>query len=221
MATNLAQLLLSILPFALASMVSPLAIITVMAVLSATTQRAVKAALFTITYAAAFSSVCLLLLAIGSAATSGGTPSRLTAGIDIIAGIILLYAAGRSLRRGTASKSLNPEAMSVAAVVSMGVLFSAGNVSSLIPALVAGKDIGVAAVPPIDKAIAFAFLLIIALSWVWVPVAVYLVTPSDFDRLLDPVIRFLRQHGGQMMAAVFLLIGLYLIFRGATDFVAL
>ena len=75
--------------------------------------------------------------------------------------------------------------------------------------------------PPFDKAVAFVFLLAIALSWVWVPVAIYLVTPKNFDRLLDPVIRLLRKRGGQMIAAVFFLIGLYLLFRGVTGFAAL
>jgi hypothetical protein len=51
------------------------------------------------------------------------------------------------------------------------------------------------------------FLLAIALSWVWVPVAIYFVTPKNFDRLLDPVIRLVRKRGGQMIAAVFFLIG--------------
>jgi DNA-binding transcriptional LysR family regulator len=111
--------------------------------------------------------------------------------------------------------------MSVAAVVAMGIIFSASNFSSLLPALAASKDIGVAVAPPFDKAIAFVFVLVIAMSWVWAPVAVYLVTPKNFDRLFDPVIRLLRRHGGQMMAAVFLLIGLYLIFRGVTGFAAL
>jgi threonine/homoserine/homoserine lactone efflux protein len=202
-------------------MVSPLAVITVMAVLSATTRRALKAVLFAITYAAVFSAVCLLLVAIGSAATNGGKPSAVTVGIDIVIGLVLLYVAARSLTRQSASRSFDPDSMSLGGVVSMGIFFSASNFSSLLPALAAGKDIGVAAVPSVDKAVAFVFLLAVALSWVWAPVAVYLVTPTNFDRLLDPVIRVLRRHGSQMMAAVFFLIGLYLLYRGVTDFAAL
>ncbi len=224
MATDLLHLLLTVLPFALASMVSPLSIIAVMAVLSATKRRALKAVFFAITYAAVFSAICLVLVALGSAATIGGKPSPATAGIDIVLGVILLYVAGRSLTNRVSTpllRSFDPDAMNVAAVVSMGVLFSASNFSSLIPALAASKDIGVAAVPPFDKTVALVFLLAIASSWVWAPVAVYLVTPNNFDRLLDPVIRFLRRHGGQLMAAVLFLIGLYLVVRGVTSFVAL
>ena len=224
MATDLLHLLLTVLPFALASMVSPLTIIIVMAVLSATKRRALKAVLFAVTYATVFSAICLLLVAVGSAATIGGTPSSAIAGIDVLLGIILLYIAGRSLTRGVGTplvRSFDPDVMSVAGAVSMGVLFSASNFSSLIPALAASKDIGVAAVPPFDKTIAFVFLLAIALSWVWAPVVIYLVTPNNFDRLLDQVIRFLRRHGGQLMAAVLFLIGLYLIVRGVTGLVML
>ncbi len=75
MTTDLAHLLLTVLLFALASMVSPLAIIAVMAVLSATKRRAFKALLFAITYATVFSTVSLLLVAIESAATSGSNIS--------------------------------------------------------------------------------------------------------------------------------------------------
>jgi hypothetical protein len=224
MATDLPHLLLTVLPFALASMVSPLTIIIVMAVLSATKRRALKAVLFAITYATVFSAICLLLVAVGSAATIGGNPSSAIAGIDVFLGVILLYIAGRSLTKGVGTplvRSFDPDAMSVAGAVSLGVLFSASNFSSLIPALAASKDIGVAAVPPFDKTIAFVFLLVIALSWVWAPVTIYLVTPNNFDRLLDPVIRFLRRYGGQLMAAVLFLIGLYLVIRGVTGFAAL
>jgi hypothetical protein len=205
-------------------MVSPLSIIAVMAVLSATTRRPFKAVFFTITYATVFSAICLVLVAIGSAATIGVKPSPATAGFDVVLGIILLYVAGRSLTKGVNTpllRSFDPDAMSIAAVVSMGVLFSASNFSSLIPALAASKDIGVAAVPPFGKMVALVFLLAIALSWVWAPVAVYLVTPNNFDRFLDPVITFLRRHGGQLMAAVLFVIGLYLLVRGMAAYITL
>jgi hypothetical protein len=177
MATDLPHLLLTVLPFALASMLSLLTIIIVMAVLSATKRRALKAVLFAITYATVFSAICLLLVAVGSAATIGGNPSSAIAGNDVFLGVILLYIVGRSLTKGVGTplvRSFDPGAMSVAAAVSLGVLFRASNFSSLIPALAASKDTGVAAVPPFDKTIAFVFLLVIALSWVWAPVVISL-----------------------------------------------
>jgi len=224
MATDLLHLLLTVLPFAIASMVSPLTLIVVMAVLSATTRRALKAVFFAITYSAVFSAICLLLVAFGSAATIGGKPSPATVGFDVVLGVLLLYIAGRSLTKGVTTpllRSFDPDAMSVAAAVSMGAIFSVSNFSSLIPALAASKDIGVAVVSPLDKVVAFVFLLAIAMSWAWGPVAVYLVTPNNFDSLFDPVIRFLRRHGGQLMAAVLFLIGLYLLVRGVTGYIAL
>jgi hypothetical protein len=98
-------------------MVSPLTIIIVMAVLSATKRRALKAVLFAITYATVFSAICLLLVAVGSAATIGGNPSSAIVGIDVFLGVILLNIAGRSLTRGVGTplvRSFNPDAMSVA-----------------------------------------------------------------------------------------------------------
>jgi len=42
------------------------------------------------------------------------------------------------------------------------------------------------------------------------------VTPKNFDRIFDPIIRFLKEHGSQLIAAVFFVIGIYLIGRGVT-----
>ena len=100
-------------------------------------------------------------------------------------------------------------------------MFGVGNIFSSLPALAASKDIGVAIVPPFDKAIAFIITMIIALCWLWGPLAIFLITPGHFDQYLDPVIRFLRKHGGQLMAVVFFLVGIYLLSRGIMGLTAL
>ncbi len=106
--------------------------------------------------------------------------------------------------------------MSTGALVSMGIAVGFGNISSSLPVLAASKDIGVAMLSVYDKAIAFFLAMAIALCWSWGPLAVCAVTPQNFDCIFDPVIRFLKQHGSQLIAAVFFVIGIYLIARGAT-----
>ncbi len=49
------------------------------------------------------------------------------------------------------------------------------------------------------------------------PLAVYAVTLRNFDRIFDPIIRFLKKHGSQLIAAVFFVIGIYLVARGVTS----
>jgi hypothetical protein len=212
--TDLSQLLVAVIPLAAAAMVSPVAVITVMAVLSSGEHRARNGTLFVATYAAVFSLICLAFLAVGHLTTSGGKPSAATVSIDIILGLILLYASARSLLKKRESKEADVKTIGAATVAVGGAALSASNVSSLIPALAASKDIGVALVPPFDKAIALIVTLVIALCWVWGPLAIFLITPQHFDQYLDPVIRFLRKHGGQLMAAVFLFVGIYLLGRG-------
>lgn len=212
--TDLSQLLVVVIPLAIASMVSPVAVITVMAVLSSGEHRGRNGILFVVTYAVVFSLICLVFLAVGSLTTSGGKPSLTTVSIDIILGALLLYASARSLLKKKEPKGAGAKAIGAAAIVSAGVLFGIGNIFSSLPALAASKDIGVAIVPPLDKAIAFILTMIIALCWLWGPLAIFLVTPQHFDQYLDPVIRFLRKHGGQLMAAVFFLVGIYLLSRG-------
>jgi hypothetical protein len=46
-------------------------------------------------------------------------------------------------------------------------------------------------------------------------------SPQHFDRIFDPIIRFLKKHGSQLIAAVFFIIGIYLITRGVTSAIRL
>jgi len=165
--------------------------------------------------------ICIVFLAIGSATTSGGAPSLTTASIDIILGILLLYASARSLLKKGESKTFDLSTMGTTAIASTGAFFGVGNISSSLPALAASKDIGVAVISPIDKAIAFVITMLIALCWSWAPLALYIASPKNFDRYLDPVTRWLRKYGGQLIAAVFLLVGVYLLVRGISDLTAL
>lgn len=65
-----------------------------MAVLSTGEHRARNGVLFVATYAIVFSLICLVFLAVGHLTTSGGKPSATTVSIDIILGLLLLYASG-------------------------------------------------------------------------------------------------------------------------------
>ncbi|MGB8310669.1 MAG: GAP family protein [Halobacteriota archaeon] len=219
--SGLSQVLTTVIPLAIASMVSPLAIITVITVLSAGSNRAKKGVLFVSTYFLTFAVICIIFLAIGSATTSGGMPSLTTASIDIILGILLLYASARSLLKKGETKTFDPSTMGATAIASMGAFFGVGNIFSSLPALAASKDIGVAVISPLDKAIAFVITMVIALCWSWVPLAIYIASPKNFDRYLNPVTGWLRKHGGQLIAAVFLLVGVYLLVRGISDLTAL
>jgi cytochrome c biogenesis protein CcdA len=214
-------MLLVVIPLAIASMVSPVAVITVMAVLSGGEHRARNGVLFVATYGIVFSLICLVFLAVGHLTTSGGKPSLTTVSIDIILGLLLLYASARELLKKKESNAANIKTIGAATVVLGGMVFGFGNIFSSLPALAASKDIGVAVVPPLDKAIAFIVTMVIALCWLWGPLAIFLITPKHFDQYLDPVIRFLRKHGGQLMAAVFFLVGIYLLSRGVIGLSAL
>ena len=214
-------MLLVVIPLAIASMVSPVAVITVMAVLSGGEHRARNGVLFVATYGIVFSLICLVFLAVGHLTTSGGKPSLTTVSIDIILGLLLLYASARELLKKKESNAANIKTIGAATVVLGGMVFGFGNIFSSLPALAASKDIGVAVVPPLDKAIAFIVTMVIALCWLWGPLAIFLITPKHFDQYLDPVIRFLRKHGGQLMAAVFFLVGIYLLSRGVIGLTAL
>jgi|GEM_PF-292862 len=215
--TDLSSLILDVLPFALASMVSPVPLIIVMTLLSASAS-AHRVILFATTYIVVFAAISL---AFGSIAAAVGKPSAVSAGVDLVLGIILIYVSARSLRRPNVARSLDPGTMRTGAIAAMGVALAASNFSSLLPVLAASKDISIAAVPPADKAIAFFFMLAIAVSWIWVPVAMYFIAPSHFDQYLNPVITFLNKHGGQLMAVVFFVIGVYLLIRGVSSLATL
>ena len=214
---TLPQLLEDVIPLAVASMVSPLAVIMVMTVLSSAQHRLKKGTIFVATYCSVFSLICLVVLAVGSLTTTGGKPSLTTVTIDIILGLLLLYASARSLLKKQESRTFDATAMGTGALVSMGIAVGFGNISSSLPVLAASKDIGVAVLSVYDKAIAFFFAMAIALCWSWGPLAVCAVTPQNFDRIFDPIIRFLKEHGSQLIAAVFFLVSIFLIARGVTS----
>src|SRR5450756_2149838 len=89
---TLPQLLAVVIPLAIAAMISPLAIITVMTVLSSAEHRLKKGAIFVAMYCVVFSLICLVFLALGSLTTTDGKPSLMTVMIDFILGLLLLYA---------------------------------------------------------------------------------------------------------------------------------
>ena len=215
--TTLPQLLAVVIPLAIASMISPLAIIMVMTVLSSAEHRLKKGAIFVATYCIVFSLICLVFLALGSLTTTGGKPSLTTVTIDFILGLLLLYASARSLLKKQGSRTFDATAMGSGALVSMGIAISFGNISSSLPVLAASKDIGVAVLSVYDKAIAFFVAMAIALCWYWGPFAVCAVTPRNFDRIFDPLIRFLNKHGSQLIASVFFIVGIFLVARGVTS----
>lgn len=214
---TLPQLLAVVIPLAIAAMISPLAIITVMTVLSSAEHRLKKGAVFVATYCVVFSLICLVFLALGSLTTTDGKPSLMTVMIDFILGLLLLYASARSLLKKQGSKTFDATAMGSGALVSMGIAFGFGNIFSSLPVLAASKDIGVVVLSVQDKAIAFFLTMAIALCWCWGPLAVCAVTPRNFDRIFDPIIRFLNKHGSQLIAAVFFIVGIFLVARGVTS----
>src|SRR5271157_2176886 len=152
---TLPQLLAVVIPLAIASMISPLAIITVMTVLSSAEHRLKKGTIFVATYCVTFSLICLVFVAAGSLTTTGGKPSLTTVTIDIILGLLLLFLSVRRLLKKQGSRTFDTTAMGTGALISMGIAFGFGNISSSIPVLAASKDIGVAVLSVSDKAIAF------------------------------------------------------------------
>src|SRR5665811_1555383 len=164
---TLPQLLAVVIPLAIAAMISPLAIITVMTVLSSAEHRLKKGAIFVAMYCVVFSLICLVFLALGSLTTTDGKPSLMTVMIDFILGLLLLYASARSLLKKQGSKTFDATAMGSGALVSMGIAFGFGNIFSSLPVLAASKDLGVGVLSVQDKAIAFFLTMAIALCWCW------------------------------------------------------
>jgi len=89
--TDLSPLILDVLPFALASMVSPVPLIIVMTLLS-TSASAHRVVLFATTYIVVFAAISL---AFGSIAAAVGKPSAVSVGIDLVLGVILIYVSAR------------------------------------------------------------------------------------------------------------------------------
>ena len=95
-----------------------------------------------------------------------------------------------------------------------GAALAASDFSSIIPYLVALKEMALAGVSEVDAWLALVVFLLIMLAPMVLPTALVFAAPSTADKVLGPVRRVLQKHGNTIIAVVCFVIAVYLAEKG-------
>jgi cytochrome c biogenesis protein CcdA len=185
-----------ILLYALVAGLSPLALLSTLAVLGSGRRRANGSA-FGFAFLLAQSTVLLIAILVGSAAT----PDRerhhetLAAALELALGLALLALAWRARRprvpqqpsgeSRTKALLAKLRGLRPATAFSVGALLGVGGVKRLTITLFSGATIAVAALTRADEATLGILYVLIASLLVWLPVAVYLIAGKRADELTE------------------------------------
>ena len=209
----MSDLILKILPLAVAAAINPTGILVVRARL-ATAKR--TALLLTAGFCAAFIAFGVVVLALGLRLAL--KPSTTSAVIDLVAAAVIAYLGVRSLRKKKPAGDDDPAKkhrhLGPGAAFGAGLALAAIDFSSIIPYLVALKDMVVADAGSVAAWTALVVFLAICLFPMAAPVALAYVAPATAQHVLDPLRRSLQKHGQTIIAVVCFVLAAYLVVKG-------
>jgi hypothetical protein len=211
-----------ILLYALVAGLSPLALLSTLAVLASGRGRTNGSA-FGLAFLLAQSTILLIAILVGSAATPDTEPAHqtLAAALELVLGAGLLVLAMRG-RRPRAPREGSGESrtrallarlrgLKPAAAFSVGALLGVGGVKRLTITLLAGATISVAGLIPAEEAALGVLYVVVAGVLVWLPVAVYLIAGERADELAETTEAWLVANQQRATFVSTLVFGLLLI----------
>ena len=207
----MSDLLTRVVPLALAAAINPSGILMLVALLA----TARRTAFF---LSAGF---CAVFIAFGVIVTAfglrlGARPTTTSAVIDIVAAALIAYLGIHALRKRAAGDSAGKKhhRLGAAGGLAAGLALAATDFSSVVPYLVALKDIAIADLGAADAATALAVFLVICLAPMIVPVALTYAAPQAAERALGPLRRVLTRHSNTIIAVVCFVLAAYLAAKG-------
>jgi threonine/homoserine/homoserine lactone efflux protein len=207
------DLIVRILPLAVAAAINPTGLLVVIALL-ATAKR--NALLLTAGFCALFTGFGVVVLALGLRLEL--KPSLTSAVIDLVAAAAIAYLGVRSLRKRKKPAEDDPAKkhrhLGPAAAFAAGVALAAVDFSSIIPYLDALKDMVVSDAGAAAAWTALAVFLLVCLAPMVAPVALAYAAPGTAGHVLDPLRRSLQKYGQTIVAVVCFVIAAYLAVKG-------
>jgi threonine/homoserine/homoserine lactone efflux protein len=206
----MSDLLTKVVPLALAAAVNPAGILVLVALLA----TAKRTALFlTAGFCTVFVGFGVIVLAFGLRLDL--RPTTTSAIIDLVAAVLIAYLGVRALRKHPKpedDKKKHP--LGPVAGFAAGVALAVTDFSSIIPYLVALKEMALSGVGEADAWITLAVFLLICLAPMVVPVALTYAAPQAAEKALGPLRRVLTKHGNTIIAVVCFVIAAYLAVKG-------
>ncbi len=207
------ELVLKILPLAVAAAINPTGILVLVALLA----TAKRTALFlSAGFCAVFIAFGVVLLALGLRLEL--TPSTTSAIIDLVAAAVIVWLGVRALRSKRPTEGDDPtqkhRQLGAAGGFAAGLALAVSDFSSIVPYLVALKDMAAAGAGATASWTALTVFLVICLAPMVTPVILVYVAPHTAERALGPLRRTLQKHGGTVVAVVCFVIAAYLAAKG-------
>jgi threonine/homoserine/homoserine lactone efflux protein len=209
----MSDLTLKILPLALAAAVNPAGILVVVALLA----TARRTALFLVAgFCAVFVAFGVVVLALGLRLEL--KPSTTSAVIDLVAAALIIFVGIHGLRKkkpaAGGDSARKHRTLGAAGGFVAGLALAASDFSSVIPYLVALKDMAIAGSGSAAAWTALAVFLAICLAPMVAPIALVYAAPGSAEHVLGPVRRDLQKHGQTIIAVVCFVIAAYLAVKG-------
>lgn len=217
------ELISKVAPLAIVGAISPTVFLATVVILSG------RKPLLRVTAFAAGVATTTLLVALAGVFLLGRAVSthhsRTSDLIDISVGVVLLILAAVAAARPAKETSEEAgeegrpdgERTRLIPLYLGGVALMATNFSSIMPLIVASKDIGEAAVPAPEKVFVLIAAIAVIMAPVLVPALIVAVFPRQSDAVLGGLRRFLDRWGKWVVVAVFAVLGVYLVVRGVLD----
>ena len=211
-ADAVSDLVLKILPLAVAAAINPTRVLVLVALLA----TAKRTALF---LSAGF---CTVFIAFGAVVLALGLrlelrPSTTSAVIDLAGAALIAFLGVRTLRKKKPAEddpAKKHRQLGPAAGFAAGIALAVSDFSSIIPYLVALKDMAFAGAGAAASWTALAVFLVICLAPMVAPVALTYAAPDSAEKALGPLRRTLQKHGAAIIAVVCFVIAAYLAVKG-------
>lgn len=140
---------------------------------------------------------------------------RVVDAVDVVLGaFLILLAVGLTVRRPRKGAQGNQSRTGASRMIGLGVVMMLTNVSTIVLTLAGLREIALADVSSPPKAAALAFLVVVALTPIWLPLLVAVAAPRVMARVLGPASTLMRRHGRSIAVVVSVVSGGYLVGRG-------
>ena len=228
--SDLASLLISITPYAIGALFSPLILVTLLTTISPTNRPRLSS------FAYLFGSIIIFLilvfigLYIGTALFAANARPVQTGGtIEIVLGIILIIIAVKTLfiseesREGRIIGIINTlrEDNNLSIFLKFfyhGFITTLSSFTTAILMTVAGVIIGVSSPGFTNSAITVIILGLISLLAVEIPFIFYLISTDAAEDILDPFRSWIPKYGDYLTSIVYFLLGILFLTRGFYSF---
>ena len=228
--SDLASLIISITPYAIGALFSPLILVTLLTTISPTNRPRLSS------FAYLFGSIIIFLilvfigLYIGTALFAANARPVQTGGtIEIVLGIILIIIAVKTIfileesREGRIIGIINTlrEDNNLSIFLKFfyyGFITTLSSFTTAILMVIAGVIIGVSSPGFTNSAISVIILGLISLLVVEIPFIFYLISPISAEDILDPFRKWIPKYGEYVASLVYLLLGIFFLVRGFFSF---